>query len=208
VLLLNDAHALAYGEHLADGRRRTVIAVKVGTGIGAGLVVDGRLHQGDSHGAGQFGHMRVPGLDGACSCGQRGCLATVASGRAMLRRLAPQGITTLDEIVDAVAAGDAGAVATLHRAGDAVGAVLSGVATMVDPGAILLGGPLGTLAPFLESARARIATLTYSRTAREIHVGAAVLGDTATVTGLAALLVDSHLSATAVDALVATREAS
>lgn len=204
-MLVNDAHALAYGEYLADGRRRTLLVVKVATGIGAGLIVNGRLHLGDSNGAGQFGHMRVPGLTQRCDCGQHGCLATVASGRALLRRLAPHAITSLDEIADAARAGHPQSVAALREAGQAVGVVLAGVATMVDPGAILFGGKLGHLEPFLEAVRSAISTLTYPRTARHVHVGPTVLGEESAVTGLAALIVDSQLDVSGVDALVASR---
>ncbi|HET6626528.1 MAG TPA: ROK family protein [Nocardioidaceae bacterium] len=202
-VLANDAHAMAYGEYLADGRRRTLLVVKVSTGIGAGLVLDGRLHTGDSHGAGQFGHMRVAGLDGRCPCGKRGCLATVASGRALLARLEPHGVTTLDEVVQGVERGDAEVVGALTDAGRAVGTVLSGVATMLDPGAILFGGSLGRLAPFIEAARTPIKELTYARTAAGIDIGPTVLGQESAVTGLGALIVDEALSPRSVDALVA-----
>jgi predicted NBD/HSP70 family sugar kinase len=202
-LLMNDAHAMAYGEYLADGRRRTMLAVKVATGIGAGLVVDGRLHRGDSRGAGQFGHMRVPGLDDVCTCGQRGCLATVASGRALLRRLETLGVATEDDIVRLAGAGDPTTEAVLFEAGRAVGVVLSGVATMIDPGAILFGGPLGVLAPFLDAVRTEITTLTYARTAREIELGPTRLGDRSAVIGLAAHIVDTELDPREVDRLVA-----
>jgi predicted NBD/HSP70 family sugar kinase len=203
-VLMNDAHAMAYGEYLADGRRRTLLTVKVATGIGAGLVVDGRLHQGDSRGAGQFGHMRVLGLDEPCTCGERGCLATVASGRALISRLAPLGVVTVDDIVRRAERGDPTTEAALRDAGRAVGVVLSGVATMIDPGAILSGGSLGVLPPFLEALRTQVKTLTYARTAREIEVGPTRLGDQSAVTGLAALIVDTELDPREVDRLVAT----
>lgn len=202
-LLVNDAHAMAYGEYLADGRRRTLLVVKVAAGIGAGLVVEGRLHRGDSRGAGQFGHMRVPGLDDLCICGQHGCLATVASGRALLKRLASQGARTVDDIVRLADEHDPRTLVALTEAGEAVGAVLSGVATMLDPGAILLGGPLGPLDPFLDAVRSQIENLTYGRTARHIEVGPTRLGDESAVTGLAALVVDTELSVRRVDRLVA-----
>jgi predicted NBD/HSP70 family sugar kinase len=202
-LLLNDAHAMAYGDYLADGRRRTLLGVKVATGIGAGLVVDGHLHLGDSRGAGQFGHMRVPGLDEPCTCGQRGCLATVASGRALLRRLEPEGIDSLEALARAAGTGHGPTLVALEEAGRAVGTVLSGVATMIDPGVILLGGSLGTLEPFLDTVRHEIKALTYARTARHIEIGPSILGDEAVVTGLAALVVDTQLDVRGVDRLVA-----
>jgi predicted NBD/HSP70 family sugar kinase len=202
-LLVNDAHAMAYGDHLADGRRRTLLAVKVATGIGAGLVIDGRLHLGDSHGTGQLGHVRVPGLDEPCSCGQRGCLATVASGRALLRTLEPHGIDSVEAIVRAAVDGHGPTLAALDEAARAVGVVLSGVATMLDPGVILFGGTLGSLAPFLETVRREILASTYPRTARHIEIGTSLLGEAAVVTGLAALVVDTRLDAHGVDRLVA-----
>lgn len=202
-MVVNDAHAMAYGEYLADGRRRTLLTVKVATGIGAGLVVDGRLHRGDSRGAGQFGHMRVPGLAELCACGEHGCLATIASGRALLRRLAPHGVETLDDIARAAAAGHPATVQALEEGGRAMGVVLSGVATMLDPGAILFGGTLGPLPPFLDAVREEVRHLTYARTARGIDVGPTVLGELSAVTGLAGLIVDARLDAAGVDRMVA-----
>lgn len=207
VQIVNDAHALAYGEWLADGRTRTLLAVKVATGIGAGLVVDGRLHRGDSNGAGQFGHMRVSGLRGRCSCGQRGCLATIASGRALVARLRRYGVDSLEAIVEASGRGHPRTVSALVEAGEAVGTVLSGVATMIDPGALLVGGTLGVLEPFQEGVRSAVHDLTYARTARGIHIGPTLLGEQATVTGVAALIIDQELSPAAVDRLVAARGA-
>ncbi|HYO41140.1 MAG TPA: ROK family protein [Nocardioidaceae bacterium] len=204
-LVVNDAHALAYAEHLAHDRARTLLAVKVATGIGAGLVIDGRLHGGDSNGAGQLGHMRVPGLTGRCSCGQRGCLATIASGRALVAKLRRYGVDSLDAIVEASGRGHPRTVAALREAGEAVGAALSGVATMVDPGALLVGGTLGVLQPFQDGVRTMLHDLTYARTARGIHIGPTRLGERATVTGVAALIIDQELSPGAVDRLVAAR---
>ena len=203
VTVVNDAHAMAYGEYLADGRRRTLLTVKVATGIGAGLVVDGRLHWGDSHGAGQFGHMRVPGLDERCACGQRGCLATVASGRALLRRLVALLGGPGEVLEGADVVGLEPALSALRDSGRAMGVVLSGVATMLDPGAILFGGPLGHLEPFLTAVRGEIQALTYARTARGIEIGPTVLGDESAVIGLAGLIVDTQLDAKGVDRLVA-----
>lgn len=199
-LLVNDAHAMAYGEHLADDRRRSLIVVKAATGIGAGLIVDGRLHRGDSMGAGQIGHMRLPGARERCLCGETGCLATVASGRALLRAL--PGAATLADVGAAVEAGDQTAVRAVRRAGDAVGVVLSGIVTALDPGAVLFGGILGRLDVFIDAARRQIEGHAYARTSRHVQVGPTVLGEESAVAGLAGLVVDSRLAAAAVDTLV------
>jgi predicted NBD/HSP70 family sugar kinase len=205
-VFVNDAHAMAYGEHLAAGRSRTILVVKASTGIGAGLVVDGRLHRGESRGAGQIGHMRLPGGRRRCWCGETGCLATVASGRALLRQL--RGARSLADVRNAVEAGEPRAVAAVRTAGEAVGTVLSGIVTAIDPGAVLFGGILGRLEVFVEAARAPIATHAYARTADHVTVGRTVLGEESAVVGLAGLVVDSQLSPAAVDALVSERRRS
>jgi predicted NBD/HSP70 family sugar kinase len=142
-------------------------------------------------------------LDELCACGEHGCLATIASGRALLRRLAPHGIETLDDLARAAGDGHKPTVDALREGGRAVGVVLSGVATMIDPGAILFGGPLGPLPPFLDAVRGEIKHLTYARTAKGIEVGPTVLGQLSGVTGLAGLIVDAHLDAAGVDRMVA-----
>jgi hypothetical protein len=77
---------------------------------------------------------------------------------------------------------------------------------MLDPGAILFGGTLGQLEPFVAAARAPIKDLTYARTAAEIDVGRTRLGEESAVTGLAALIADEALEPQAVDRLVATMD--
>lgn len=201
-LMVNDAHAMAYGEHLASGRERSIVVVKAATGIGAGLVVDGRLHSGESRGAGQIGHMRLPGGTRRCHCGETGCLATVASGRALVDEL---GVETLDDVCAAVRRGDALAVESVRTAGQAVGTVLAGIVTALDPSAVLFGGVLGRLEIFIDAARQEIRSHAYARTARHVHVGPSVLGEEAAVVGLAGLVVDTRLSPEAVDGLVGAR---
>lgn len=107
VYVANDSQATALAEHVFGGQRTSnLVVVKVGEGIGAGLVLDGRLFQGDGFGAGEIGHTTVrPGGD-ACRCGRLGCLETVASTRAILARLAEHGISRLSDAVAALEAGD------------------------------------------------------------------------------------------------------
>lgn len=201
-LLVNDAHAMAYGEHLAARRPRSIVVVKAATGVGAGLVVDGRLHRGESMGAGQIGHMRLPGATRRCQCGETGCLATVASGRALMREL---GAETLDEVCAAVEGGDPAALEAVRAAGQAVGTVLAGIVTALDPSAVLLGGILGRLEVFVGAARQQVASLAYARTARHVHVGPSVLGEESAVVGLAGLVVDTRLTPSEVDAIAGAR---
>ncbi len=106
VYVANDSQATALAEHVFGGPRTSnLVVVKVGEGIGAGIVLNGRLFQGDGFGAGEIGHTTVrPGGD-ECRCGRLGCLETVASTRAVLAQLSGVGI---DHLADAVAAFEAG----------------------------------------------------------------------------------------------------
>lgn len=91
VLVDNDANLMAYGEQRTGYPDCSAfVLVKVSTGIGAGVVVDGSVYRGIDGGAGDIGHIRV-GADAQCRCGSYGCLAAVASGRAVARRLAEEG---------------------------------------------------------------------------------------------------------------------
>ena len=107
VYVANDSQATALAEHVFGGPRvSNLVVVKVGEGIGAGLILGGRLFQGDGFGAGEIGHMTVqPGGD-ACRCGRRGCLETIASTRAILGQLAGHGISRLPDAIAALEAGD------------------------------------------------------------------------------------------------------
>jgi predicted NBD/HSP70 family sugar kinase len=87
VRVANDAHAAALAEHRAHGGSNLVV-VKIGLGIGAGIVVDGRLYRGDRPAAGEIGHIRVEENGARCTCGNCGCLETVASVPSILRQAA------------------------------------------------------------------------------------------------------------------------
>ena len=88
VYLANDSHAAALGEYTFGPDRgvKNMIVVKAGRGISAGIVLDGRLHYGDSSGAGEIGHVRVVDNGKLCLCGHTGCLETIASSRALIEK--------------------------------------------------------------------------------------------------------------------------
>ena len=88
VLVENDANAMAAGEQTAEPSEcRPLCLVKVSTGIGAGMVIGGHVYTGSDGGAGDIGHVRLHGEKAVCQCGSRGCLAAVASGRAVAQQL-------------------------------------------------------------------------------------------------------------------------
>lgn len=199
VLVDNDANAMAFGEHIATvqaggSRGESLLVVKVSTGIGAGLIVGGRLHHGASGGAGEIGHVRLPGASTRCTCGSRGCLGAVASGRALLRRLRARGARRLADVVRYVTAGEEAAVEAVREAGAQVGAVLAWVVTMVDPDAVLLGGEIGRLPAFVDAARGPLLQRVPARTARRLRLGATTLAENSVITGLAGLVADATLA--------------
>jgi predicted NBD/HSP70 family sugar kinase len=199
-LVDNDANAMAFGEHVAAVRRgaardESLLVVKVSTGIGAGLIVDGALHRGASGGAGEIGHVRLHGERTRCTCGARGCLGAVASGRALLATLRDRGARRLTDVVRYVSAGDPAALAAVSEAGSRVGAVLASVVTMVDPDAVLLGGEVGRLPAFVAAVRGPLLQGVPARTARRLRLDRTLLADDSAITGLAGLVVDARLAA-------------
>nr|WP_274613915.1 ROK family protein [Streptomonospora nanhaiensis] len=144
VLVDNDVNALALGEvRHGSTAADNLLFVKVGTGIGCGIIAGGRLHRGAQGAAGDIGHIRVPGADtAACRCGNTGCLEAVAGGAALAARLAEAGVPAADgrAVVDLVSSGDPLAVRLVREAGRDIGDVLAGLVNFFNPEAIVVGG--------------------------------------------------------------------
>ncbi|MBK1788295.1 ROK family protein [Prauserella cavernicola] len=152
VTVANSHQLAARAEHWFGGDEAEVL-VHVGgeDGLGAGIVIAGEVHAGARGAAGELGHVRIPGADDPCTCGQRGCLDTVAGRRALLRAAG------LDEVVRSrltggdgelpalVGSGEAVAVAAVRRAATALGTVLGGLVPALDPDVLVLGGHLPAL---------------------------------------------------------------
>ena len=142
----NDANLGALAEaSLGAGRGlRDILYVMIGSGVGAGLVLDGRVHRGASGLAGEIGHVQVQPDGVVCRCGNRGCLETVAGEDALRALLRPRlgfDVTT-SELIGLVAGGDRGAYRVVNDAGRAVGRVLADLANAINPEAIVVGGQL------------------------------------------------------------------
>jgi glucokinase len=210
VELYNDLNAIAYGESAFGAGRgaRDVLCIFVGTGIGAGMVTDGRLYIGATHLAGEFGHMKVVRGPSArrCGCGQRGCIEAYASGRNLAQRaheelgagarslaveLAGGAIERVHagHIDEAVRRGDAWATALWSEVAPLLGMSIANAVTLLNPGRVVLGGGVWEGAPELK----RRALATYAETVNAPSGEAAVLvdsalGDTSGVRGAAALI--------------------
>ncbi len=142
----NDVNVMALGEQRsAFADTRYLLFVKVGTGIGCGIVADGRLHRGAQGSAGDIGHIRVSGHDDAgCRCGNSACLEAVAGGGALARRLGELGFAaeTGSDVVALVQAGNTQALRLVREAGRLIGEVLAGLVNFFNPEVIVIGGVL------------------------------------------------------------------
>ncbi|MGQ4511622.1 ROK family protein [Streptomyces sp. DW26H14] len=197
VLLDNDANLMAYAEqrlHYPDCS--AFVLVKVSTGIGAGVVVDGEPYRGIDGGAGDIGHIRLHDApDALCMCGSYGCLAAVASGGAIAAQLAAAGVPTASgsDVREHLAAGQPDAVRLAREAGRRVGGVLVTVVTLLNPGVLVLAGDLaGT--PFLTGVRELLYQRAMPRTTAHLNVVTSQLGDLAALSGAGAMVVE-HLYA-------------
>ncbi|MFJ8494557.1 ROK family protein [Streptomyces sp. NPDC094038] len=195
VLVDNDANLMAYGEQRTGYPDCSAfVLVKVSTGIGAGVVVDGSIFRGVDGGAGDIGHIRV-GAEAQCRCGSYGCLAAVASGGAVARRLAEAGIPAASgsDVRDLLASGHPEAAALAREAGRLVGDVLATVVTLLNPGVLMIAGDLaGT--PFLTGVRELLYQRALPRSTAHLDVVTSRLGERAGLIGAGALVVE-HLYA-------------
>ncbi|MFF4521489.1 ROK family protein [Streptomyces bluensis] len=197
VLVDNDANLMAYGEQRAGYPDCTAFAlVKVSTGIGAGVVVRGEIYRGIDGGAGDIGHIRVPeGADALCRCGAYGCLAALASGGAVARKLAEAGVPAASgsDVRDLLVSGHPEAMALAREAGRRVGDVLATVVTLLNPGVLMIAGDLaGT--PFLTGVRELLYQRALPRSTAHLDVVTSRLGERAGLVGAGALVVE-HLYA-------------
>lgn len=160
----NDVNAAALGAHhlVAPGESRSLAYLNLGTGLAAGLVLDGALWRGARGVAGEIGHIPVDPSGDVCACGQRGCLETLASGSA-LARLWPEGSVNgraprAGELFAAAEAGDSAARRAAERIVDNIAAAVRILVLTVDVDAVVIGGGLSSLgAPLLGGVRARLA---------------------------------------------------
>ncbi|MEU3569783.1 ROK family protein [Kitasatospora sp. NPDC036755] len=121
---------------------RDVVYLGVGTGIGGGVVLDGRLLPGIGRGSCEIGHLVVDRSGAVCACGRRGCVQAVASGPATLRRAAELRGAPVEfaELATAFAAGDGWATAAVEESCDALAAAAVGVSELTSPELVLVGG--------------------------------------------------------------------
>ncbi len=153
VFIDNDANlgALAqvtWGPHSAV---ENLLFIKVGSGIGSGMVLNGSLYYGNVGVTGELGHTTINEQGVVCRCGNRGCLETVASTSTMIELLGRGSSEAVDtqRIIEWALAGDTAALRVIDDAGAAIGRALAHVANMINPETIVIGGPLTSLGDIL-----------------------------------------------------------
>ncbi|WTI30644.1 ROK family protein [Streptomyces jietaisiensis] len=183
----NDANCMAMGEHtVRPAEHRQSIMVKIGSAIGAGVIVDGHLYRGANGAAGDITHIRIDGAaDIPCSCGKTGCLETVASGAALVRILRERGadVASPEDVVRLAADADPEASRAVRRAGEHLGQVLAANVNFFNPDAVYLGGILSTLEPFVAAVRSRLYESCHPLVTEHLTIERARLGADAGVVG-------------------------
>jgi glucokinase len=211
VAIVNDLSAAAWGERQLGAAKGfdDALLVFVGSGVGSGLILGGRLHDGARGLAGELGHVKVRPLRGGpprpCGCGERGCLEAYAGGHNLAARVrqelvagVPSGIPQLvggelaqvtASVVDqACAAGDPYALELWDEVADLLGTAIANVVTLLNPGRVILGGGVVLGCPGLERLVREVYAKHVSRSAGAgVELVPAALGDDAGVVGAALL---------------------
>jgi glucokinase-like ROK family protein len=213
VLVDNDVNLMAMGE-LHGGLARSVddfLLVKIGTGIGCGIVVNGTIYRGMSGSAGDIGHIRVTEDGPICACGNAGCLEAYFGGAALARdalaaaragrstflaeRLREAGRLTAEDVAAAAVAGDPVAVQMIREGGRRVGQVLAGLVSFFNPGLVIIAGGVAKLGHTL---LAEVRSVIYRRSpplaTGNLPIVLSELGDTAGVIGATRLISDHIFS--------------
>jgi predicted NBD/HSP70 family sugar kinase len=151
VMVENDVNVATLGAHLIAGVD-DVAYVSLGTGLAAGLVLDGVLRRGAHGAAGEIGHLPVDPNGPLCSCGQRGCLELIASGRALAVAWPTPDAPPAQSLFAAAAAGDERAIEIRDRFAAGVADAVRLVALAVDPAAVVIGGGVAALGEPLQTA--------------------------------------------------------
>ncbi|HEY3980109.1 MAG TPA: ROK family protein [Streptosporangiaceae bacterium] len=193
----NDAICVAAGEHWRGAGRghANMLGMTVSTGVGGGLVMDGRLVNGSSGNAGHVGHIVVDPDGPPCGCGGHGCVEAIARGPALAAWAQEQGWrpgqpgATARELAADAAQGHPVGLAALRRAGRALGIGIASATSLCDLEVVAVGGGLSQAGPLLfdplEQALREYARLDF---ARQVQVVPAALGQSAGLVGAAALI--------------------
>jgi predicted NBD/HSP70 family sugar kinase len=212
-LVDNEVNMMAVGEHATTWSGESeLLCIKVGTGIGCGVISHGQIHRGAQGAAGDIGHVRVVGQDDVvCNCGNVGCLEAVAGGGALARDLRAQGISarTSRDVVRLVRGGRGEAIQLVRRSGRLLGDVLAGAVNLFNPAVIIIGGEIAEAEEqLLAGVRETIYKRSLPLATKHLRIVRSQLSGRASVIGAAFTVIDHVLAPDAVDATLATRAAA
>jgi glucokinase len=201
----NDANVAALGEVWsgAGAGYDYVVCLTLGTGVGGGIIINGKIYEGYIGMAGELGHIQVvPDLEGIqCGCGQMGCLETVSSATGIIRMAADavergerttlsavQGQLTAKDVFDAAKIGDDVALRIIRRAAHYLGKAMGTMAVVLNPQRFIIGGGVSRAGDLLfDGIRESFAKYTPEASRRGVDIVPAVLGNDAGVVGAAGL---------------------
>jgi predicted NBD/HSP70 family sugar kinase len=208
VHITNDSHAAALAEYIYGGERdsNNLIVIRIEHGIGAGVVLNGQIFHGDGLGAGEIGHLVVAERGDRCTCGNFGCLETIASVPALIRRaeklsrlhtsstLLNVGELSLETIRHSLDKGDPGARTILQEAGTSLGITLASLIVAYNVHRVVLAGSIVALGEWLvkpaeEAARQRALPALAEQTTLQLST----LGEDHVLLGCAAMILSREL---------------
>ena len=207
----NDVNLMALGELWACQRAQpNFLVIKVGTGIGCGVVCHGEVYRGANGSAGDVGHICVDHDGPRCHCGNLGCVETMAAGPAITRaateaaqtgasamlaeRLHETGGLTSEDVGDASRAGDAEANAIVQASGRLIGQMLASVVNFFNPSHVFVGGGVTRIGPlFLASLRQSVYQRSLALSTRHLEISYSPLGDRSGLIGAGVLAMQEML---------------
>jgi predicted NBD/HSP70 family sugar kinase len=210
ILVLNDSNAMAWGEHVrADPPADDLLLVKVGTGVGAGIVSNGQIVHGAQGAAGDLGHTLAQAASRQdapplCRCGKTGCIEAYAGGWAIARDLVADGetVTGLDDVLRLLESGNPRAIQRIREAGRVLGSGLALAVSLLNPSEIVVAGQLAVAGEHLLSGiREHVAANSLPLATRDLRIRISDIPNEVGVTGVAHALADwilapEHLAAT------------
>jgi glucokinase-like ROK family protein len=217
VFVDNDVNVMALGEQRAGAGQgiENFFFIKIGTGIGAGLICNGHIYRGAQGCAGDVGHIMADASGPRCNCGNIGCLEAVAAAPAMVRQataaaqegrsalladlLASQGHLTAVDVGRAAVEGDQAAMDIIRHSGRLIGQVLAGLVNFYNPSLIVIGGGVSRVGHLLlATIRETVYSRSLSLSTGSLSIATSALGNQAGVIGCAMMAIEETLASSAI----------
>jgi glucokinase-like ROK family protein len=217
VFIDNEVNTMALGEYSLGMERKfkNLLFIKAGTGIGAGIIVDGQIYRGQNGFAGNIGHLQVEGHAEICQCGKKGCLEAIASGSAIAlkaKQLIEEGRSqqlakacekigeiTAKKVKEAADNGDPACIQLIREAGTILGESIGRIVVFFDPSIVIIGGGLTGFGPsYLSFIREGVLTQSKPWISQDFEVRESTFGDKSGVIGSVMLCIKELVSSGAI----------